>query len=86
MLSDAFKRNDSAKRKHKRSYRMKIRWELFGLPNSQPTSPSIEAIRSAVSTLAVSRFAREPVPASKKNQTSKPSIRKRRSKAGAEPY
>ena len=69
MSSDAFKRNDSAKKKYKRSYRPKIRWEVFGLPNSESMSPSIEAIRSAVSTLAVTRFAREPIPEPKEEAT-----------------
>ena len=81
MLPDASKRNDSTKRRHKRSYRPKIRWELFGLPNSESISPSIETIRSAVSALAVTRFAREPIPDPKKQPTS---MRKRRSKAWRE--
>jgi hypothetical protein len=77
MLSNASKRNDSAKKRQKRSYRPKIRWELFGLPNSEPPKLSIEAIRSEVSTLAVMRLAREPIPEAKKKPTSKPLLRKR---------
>jgi hypothetical protein len=77
MLSDGSKPNDSAKKKHKRSYRPKIRWELFGLPNGEPTKPTIEAIRSEVSTLAVTRFAREPIAEPKKKPASKPPLRKR---------
>jgi hypothetical protein len=77
MLSDGSKRNDSGKKKYKRSYRPKIRWELFGLPNCEPPKPSIEVIRSEVSTLAVMRLAREPIPGPKKKPTSKPLVRKR---------
>jgi hypothetical protein len=77
MLSNGSKRNDSAKRRQKRSYRPKIRWELFGLPNCEPPKLSIEAIRSEVSTLAVMRLAREPIPEAKKKPTSKPLLRKR---------
>lgn len=77
MLPDGSKRNDSAKKKQKRSYRPKIRWELFGLPNSEPTQPSIETIRSEVSTLALARLAREVIPESKNTQKSKSSLRKR---------
>jgi hypothetical protein len=77
MLSRGIKGNNSAKKRHKPSYRPKIRWELFGLPNSEPAKPSIEVIRSAVSTLAVTRLAREPIPAPKHKPTAKPSVRKR---------
>jgi len=75
MLSHGFK-GDSGKKRHKPSYRPKIRWELFGLPNSEPTKPSIEAIRSKVSTLAVTGLARSPVSEPKKNPKSKPSVQK----------
>ena len=77
MLSHGFKGSNSGKKKHKPSYRRKIRWEFFGLPNSEPTKPSIEVIRSEVSTLAVTRLAREPIPQPKEKPTSKPSRRKR---------
>ena len=77
MLSHGFKGNSSAKKRHKPSYRPKIRWELFGLPNAEPKTTSIEAIRSEVSTLAVMRLARDPVPAPKMKPMSKPSQRKR---------
>lgn len=78
MLSHGLKGNNSGKKKHKPSYRPKIRWELFGLPNSEPTKPSIEAIRSEVSTLAVTGLARKPIPEPKKKPGSKPSIGKQR--------
>ena len=76
MMSDGV--NKSAKKKYKRSYRPKIRWELFGLPNIEPTKPSIEVIRSEVSTLAVTRLAREPIPEPSKKQGTKSPIRKQR--------
>lgn len=76
MLSHGFKGDNSGKKKHKPSYRLKIRWELFGLPNSEPTKPSIEAIRSEVSTLAVTGLARKPASEPKSNPRSKPSVRK----------
>ena len=76
MLSHGFKGNNSGKKKHKPSYRPKIRWELFGLPNSEPTELSIEAIRSEVSMLAVTGLARERISEPKKKPKSKPSIRK----------
>ena len=76
MLSGGRKSNNSGKRKHKPSYRLKIRWELFGLPNSEPVKPSIEAIRSEVSTLAGTRLAREHIPEPKKKPRSNPSRRK----------
>ena len=56
---------NSGKRKHKPSYRPKIRWEFFGLPNSEAMKPSIEVIRREVSTLAVARLARRPKSQSK---------------------
>jgi hypothetical protein len=77
MLSHGFKGNNSGKKKHKPSYRRKIRWEFFGLPNSEPTKPSIEAIRSEVSTLAVTRLAREPIPEPKQKPAPKLAVRKR---------
>jgi|SwirhirootsSR3_FD_contig_31_25012924_length_343_multi_2_in_0_out_0_2 hypothetical protein len=77
MLSRGTKGNNSAKKKHKPSYRPKIRWELFGLPNSEPRTPTIEVIRSEVSTLAVARLAREPIPQPKSKPALKPSMRKR---------
>jgi hypothetical protein len=77
MPPDAF--NASAKKKRKRSYTAKIRWELLGLPASEP--PSIEVIRNAVAALAVTRFAREPIPKPSEKAASKPSLRKRRYKA-----
>ena len=77
MLSHGFKGNNSGKKKHKPSYRPKIRWEFFGLPNSEPTKPTIEVIRREVSTLAVTRLAREPKSQSKQNAALKPSLRKR---------
>ena len=77
MLSDGSKRNDSTKKKYKRSCRPKIRWELFGLPNCEPAKPSIEAIRSEVSALAVMRLAREPIREANNSRTTKPSLRKR---------
>ena len=78
MLSHGFKGENAGKKKHKPSYRPKIRWELFGLPNSEPSKPSIEAIRSEVSTLAVTGLARKPVPEPKKNPKSTPSVQKQR--------
>lgn len=77
MLSHGFKGNNSGKKKHKPSYRPKIRWEFFGLQNSEPTKPSIEVIRREVSTLAVTRLAREPKSQPKRNAALKPSLRKR---------
>ncbi len=77
MLSHGFKGNNSGKKKHKPSYRPKIRWEFFGLQNPEPTKPSIEVIRREVSTLAVTRLAREPKSHPKQNTALKPSLRKR---------
>lgn len=65
-----FNGNQSGKKKSKPSYRPKIRWELFGLPNSEPPEPSIEAIRSEVATLAVMRLAREPIHEPKRKPSS----------------
>jgi hypothetical protein len=80
MVSHAFKRNNTAKKKRRPAYRPKIRWELFGLANSEPTELPIETIRSAVSALAGMRLAREPVPGPSiiKKKTSKSSLRERR--------
>jgi hypothetical protein len=75
MLSHGFNGNNAGKKRYKPSYRLKIRWETFGLPASEPTKPSIEAIRSEVSSLAATRLAREPV--AKPGPSSKPSRRKR---------
>ena len=62
MGSPGFKRKNSAKKKYRPTSRPKIRWELLGLGHPEHTKPSIETIRSAVSTLAVTRLAREPIP------------------------
>jgi len=75
MLSDESHENSSKKKKHKPSYRRKIRWEFFGLPAAEPAKPSIEAIRIELSSLAASRLAREPL--RKTRPSSKPSARKR---------
>ena len=76
-----FKGKNMAKRKHRPTYRPKIRWELFGIANPQPTETSMETIRSTVSSLAVMRLAREPVPegatSGKKRTQTKPSTPKR---------
>ena len=77
MLSDGFKEDNSGKKKHK-PYRRKIRWEIFGLPAPEPTKPSIETIRSQVSSLAATRLAREPIPEQRKKPlTPKEPVRKR---------
>jgi hypothetical protein len=81
-MSHAFKRNNVAKRKHRPTYRPKIRWELFGIANPEPTEPSMETIRSTVSSLAVMRLAREPIPessASGKKRTQQKSSSPKRS-------
>lgn len=82
MVSHAFKRNNTAKKKHRPAYRPKIRWELFGIANSEPAELPIETIRSAVSELAVMRLAREPISGpsmiKKKKTSSKSSMRKPR--------
>lgn len=72
MPSLGFNGNNLTKKKHKPSYRPKIRWEFFGLPNSEPTKPSIDVIRSEVSTLAATRLVRERIPAPIKKSTAKP--------------
>jgi hypothetical protein len=80
MGSHGFKRKNSAKKKYRPTSRPKIRWELLGLDHPEHTKPSIETIRSAVSTLAVTRLAREPIPeppGTKKTSSASP-MRKRR--------
>ncbi len=79
MVSHGFKRNNAAKKKYRPTYRLKIRWELLGLGQPEHTKPSIETIRSAVSTLAVTRLVREPIrePSGKKKTSSASSVRKR---------
>ena len=70
-MQSPFNGKTSGKKRHKASYRPKIRWELFGLPNSEPAEPSMETIRSQVSTLAVMGLARKPIPQPTKKPTSK---------------
>lgn len=80
MVLDGFKRNNSAKKKYRPTYRLKIRWELLGLGQPEYTKPSIETIRSAVSTLAVTRrLAREPIPEPPRRKKASPAspVRKR---------
>lgn len=79
-MSRAPKRNNVSKRKHRPTYRPKIQWELFGIKNPEPTEPSMETIRSTVSSLAVMGLAREPIPqlstSGKKKTSSKSSMSK----------
>ncbi|MFO0706348.1 MAG: hypothetical protein U0412_05805 [Nitrospira sp.] len=55
------KRGPAGQKKHRPSYKPKIRWELLGLsnPKHEESSLSIDTIRAQVSTLTREGFGRE---------------------------
>jgi len=57
-ISSVGKRNNTEKKKARRAYKPKIRWELLGLsdPNLIASTTSIETIRKEVSSLASQGF------------------------------